>query len=427
MLIAAPYLLGKEAATTIAQISCYNGRLPQGAPTSPVLTNMICAPLDNQLMRFAKRNDMIYTRYADDLSFSPHKQNFTSNVIYVTNEQLTLGDELIDIIKNNSFKINEQKIKLKGKTERQEVTGLVVNKFPNIKREYIRNLRAILHNCTQDGIYHTAQEYINKGFCHNALIFAAKDDPSKEEFITNWFMQVVKGKINYIMQVKGSKSMTFLKYAQQANKIFGQSLFDIASLDELNEMINKNVYILECSEGIQGTGFYIKDIGIITSHHVTKNNGFYKVFTAKSYIRGTSIGILSKGINEVSSDAEIDYAIYNLNVKNASAMKIGDSSKLKIGDKIIVAGFPNFKKGDSVTKQSCEIIGCTSYHGAPFFKISGRIVHGASGGAVFNSDNEVVGIIKGGIASLNEDDKNDMQGFVPIHLMVEDLRSKSLL
>ena len=50
-----PYSLGQEAATTIAQIACFNGTLPQGAPTSPVLSNMICAPLDNSLMKLAKK------------------------------------------------------------------------------------------------------------------------------------------------------------------------------------------------------------------------------------------------------------------------------------------------------------------------------------------------------------------------------------
>ncbi len=55
MLMNAPYSLPNEAATTIAQIACYNRQLPQGAPSSPVITNMICVPLDNSLMRLAKK------------------------------------------------------------------------------------------------------------------------------------------------------------------------------------------------------------------------------------------------------------------------------------------------------------------------------------------------------------------------------------
>ena len=55
MLMKPPYSIGEEAATTIAQIACLNGILPQGAPSSPVITNMICVPLDNALMRLAKK------------------------------------------------------------------------------------------------------------------------------------------------------------------------------------------------------------------------------------------------------------------------------------------------------------------------------------------------------------------------------------
>ena len=65
-----PYGIGAEAALVIAQIACYKGKLPQGAPTSPILTNMVCAPLDTQLIRLAQKYKLHYTRYADDISFS---------------------------------------------------------------------------------------------------------------------------------------------------------------------------------------------------------------------------------------------------------------------------------------------------------------------------------------------------------------------
>ena len=70
MLMKPPYGIGAEAALVIAQIACYKGKLPQGAPTSPILTNMVCAPLDTQLIRLAQKYKLHYTRYADDISFS---------------------------------------------------------------------------------------------------------------------------------------------------------------------------------------------------------------------------------------------------------------------------------------------------------------------------------------------------------------------
>ena len=70
MFMAPPYALTDEAATTIAQLVCFRGRLPQGAPSSPVITNMICVPLDNALLRLVKKTNCVYTRYADDITFS---------------------------------------------------------------------------------------------------------------------------------------------------------------------------------------------------------------------------------------------------------------------------------------------------------------------------------------------------------------------
>lgn len=57
--------------------------------------------------------------------------------------------------------------------------------------------------------------------------------------------------------------------------------------------------------------------------------------------------------------------------------------------------------------------------GALFYTVSGRIVHGASGGIVLNSDYEAIGIIKAGIVSLSCEDSNENQGFVPLHLAID--------
>ena len=64
------FLLPREVAIVIAQIACYNGCLPQGAPSSPIITNLICQVLDMRLLKIAKKYKLDYTRYADDFSFS---------------------------------------------------------------------------------------------------------------------------------------------------------------------------------------------------------------------------------------------------------------------------------------------------------------------------------------------------------------------
>ena len=60
----------------LANLVCYNGRLPQGAPSSPVITNLICAIMDRRIAAVAKKYKMTYTRYADDLTFSTNLPSF---------------------------------------------------------------------------------------------------------------------------------------------------------------------------------------------------------------------------------------------------------------------------------------------------------------------------------------------------------------
>lgn len=64
------------AATVLAQICCFDNQLPQGAPTSPMVSNMLCARLDGELQRLATQYGCMYTRYADDITFSTNTRHF---------------------------------------------------------------------------------------------------------------------------------------------------------------------------------------------------------------------------------------------------------------------------------------------------------------------------------------------------------------
>lgn len=71
-----PYGLGVKAATVLAQVCCFENGLPQGAPTSPIISNMICGKLDADLQKLAQRYNCLYSRYADDITFSTHAKSF---------------------------------------------------------------------------------------------------------------------------------------------------------------------------------------------------------------------------------------------------------------------------------------------------------------------------------------------------------------
>ena len=399
MLMNKPYSIGREAAITIAQIACLNGRLPQGAPTSPVLSNMICAPLDNAMMRLAKDQRLLYTRYADDITLSTYKKSLDRSIVYVDSGRIEIGDKLRAIFEKQSFQINPQKIFLCEQSNRQEVTGLTVNAFPNLRRSYLRQLRAILHSCEKFGVINAARHYIKSGLCKNPSIIAIADQESEVQKVVQWFELVLKGKIQYVKQVKGARSFTYLSFARKMNKAFDREIFDLTELREFDRIVESSTFILEYSDGndhIQGSAFYLADIGLLTSYHVTENEAFFKIYTSKLY-GASHIGLVGKDLGEISSDENLDYALYNLPqpVEDKLTFRCGDSRYLRTGDKVTIVGYPNYQKGNSAYVQPCVITSTKKYMGADFFTVSGRIVHGASGGVVLNSDNEAIGIIKG--------------------------------
>ena len=79
-----PYSLGEDAAVVVGQICCDDtGVLPQGAPSSPILSNIICRGLDDQLQEVARRHGCRYTRYADDITISTSRPSLPTEVLSI--------------------------------------------------------------------------------------------------------------------------------------------------------------------------------------------------------------------------------------------------------------------------------------------------------------------------------------------------------
>ncbi len=145
------YELSEEVATTIAQIVCYKGTLPQGAPSSPIITNMICNIFDMRLLNLSRKYKMNYTRYADDLTFSTNDKNFLA-------KKRDFFDDLLKEINQAGFNINSKKTRIQYKDSHQEVTGIVVNKKLNVDRNYYKQTRAMAQQ-----LYKTGEFFIDNG------------------------------------------------------------------------------------------------------------------------------------------------------------------------------------------------------------------------------------------------------------------------
>ena len=119
--------------------------LPQGAPTSPALANLAAWALDVRLNGLAKRFEVAYTRYADDLTFSGDEKVMRGKTMAL------LMAYVRGIIVNERFCWNPRKRKIVRRGHRQVVTGLTVNEKVNVPRPYFDRLKAILTNCVRHG------------------------------------------------------------------------------------------------------------------------------------------------------------------------------------------------------------------------------------------------------------------------------------
>ena len=247
MLQLKPFSLNTELASVIAGLCCMQdpngtvdksgkiiGVLPQGSPCSPILTNIVCRNLDRKLLGLAKRFNIRYTRYADDITFSSDYNVFQEGSEFMK--------EFTRIVAEQRFKINDSKTRLQKSGQRQEVTGLVVNKKVNVVRGYYRDLRTLLYIWRRYG-----KEQAYAKFCIRYK--ESKTYKRKKNEIPD-IVAVVSGKLLYMKMVMGEDSTAylslrnkFISLCPEQKKILDTNLNYLASyrLDEFERAFNTQV------------------------------------------------------------------------------------------------------------------------------------------------------------------------------------------
>ena len=123
--------------------------LPQGAPTSPVLTNWLCRRLDSRMKGISDKLGFVYTRYADDMTFSlpqgveeDKRSGLISQLLWHVKK----------VISEEGFTLHPDKLRIMRTGERKEVTGIVVNEKPSVSRQKVKAFRALLHRLQTKGV-----------------------------------------------------------------------------------------------------------------------------------------------------------------------------------------------------------------------------------------------------------------------------------
>ncbi|WED43378.1 reverse transcriptase domain-containing protein [Legionella cardiaca] len=400
-----------EVATVLAHICCHNGRLPQGAPTSPVLTNMIAFKLDNELLKLSIENKCSFTRYVDDLtfSFSCQKNKLPPDIICLNgDENITPGNKLQKIIEKNGFEINLSKCRLHHVTQSQKVTGIVVNNKTNVQRGFINKTRSMLYAWERFGLEAGAKEYITSYLEKDYGTYDKKrilSEPSA------YFNLVIKGRINYIGMVRGNQDSIYKKLLYKYSVLNGEPDENLKKTS--NDILADSIFIVEHSiEGTQGTAFLVDKLGLVTVWHVVEGVTS-ETSCFLDFFRFYDSDIKRKAVLHNSSKSK-DLAIFKFsnNFQGIVPLKLGDSAKLKQGDEIKLIGFPSYNIGDHYHCNMGKITQRKKVLGINVWLIDIPITHGISGGPVLNSNDEVIGIAT--VGSEKHDSTTISHGFIPI-------------
>ncbi|WP_053388461.1 TIR domain-containing anti-phage reverse transcriptase [Pseudomonas sp. 10-1B] len=200
--IAKPFEIHPDVATVIAQICCFNNYLPQGAATSPIVSNIVASTLDNRIIKHVRSHHLTYSRYADDVTISSRRA-FPREIAHIIDGQTIVGEELSSIFARARFEINEKKSRLQSKYDRQEVTGLVTNKKVNVPAEYKNNVRAAIYQWVKDPKEAEKHYYIDVLGLKPEDI-SLTDDGSR-------LKHNLYGRLSFIAMVKGKDDPTYVK------------------------------------------------------------------------------------------------------------------------------------------------------------------------------------------------------------------------
>ena len=165
----------------LTKLTTYKNSIPQGAPTSPVISNIVAFMLDVRISKITDKFNINYTRYADDITFSGNKESINKSLLKIVS----------NIIEECGFHINEKKTRFASYAGRQEVTGLIVNnKEISIPNNYIKKIRQELY-------------YVKK--------YGLKGHREKVGFKNKYYKDHLLGKILFVNQIDSRKGEKLLK------------------------------------------------------------------------------------------------------------------------------------------------------------------------------------------------------------------------
>jgi RNA-directed DNA polymerase len=182
MLLAAPFHFPEPLAQLISRLVTHEDRLPQGASTSPVISNLICLGIDRNLEALAAEKGWTYTRFIDDMTFSGKKRFKEKQV-----------EAIRQMLESEGFIVNMNKLRIERVKDEPEVTGLVLGeRKPDVSAQFLRDLQG--------------EVTIYKALADNPHVLQTFNAQSLQKYK----LQVL-GKLNFLRFIRGDRHRSFLK------------------------------------------------------------------------------------------------------------------------------------------------------------------------------------------------------------------------
>ncbi|MBM6414755.1 reverse transcriptase domain-containing protein [Lacticaseibacillus paracasei] len=330
------FKLPKEVSDCLARLCCYKKHLAQGGPSSPILSNVMLNSMDKKFLSLAKKTKTVYTRYADDMSFS--SKGDMPSLIWQNNN---ISSYITSIVQESGFHIKQEKTRILGRSCRMQVTGVVINKFPNVPRTYYRRVRAMLHN------FKTTKDYEETK--KNFLKYYGKSDDCNPA-------KVIQGMISYIFQVRndgGTHSTLARNMMQEFNTIQwpGNEKFKVEMAMPHSYKLHKAVFAVETKIGedfFYGTAFLCNN-KIISCSHIFKKGHEKKLSDEIEYVHLIEHNVEDNSIYkkynvtriEYWPDFDVAYLHTDSCINKAKQKQFSTPNFLhQGGNKVFVVGFP---------------------------------------------------------------------------------------
>lgn len=397
LLRAKPFNFNNKVASTIVGIVCYQGKLPQGAPTSPVLSNMISLRLDNHLLKLCHDLRVTYSRYADDITISTSSKLLPDDIATIDKSgTVVLSHSFKDIIKRNNFTINAQKTRISSDNQSKLVTGIKVNARLNVDAKYISELRAMIHAAKKHGLP-AAQNYYDEKFNGHGKNYE----------------NVLRGKLEYLKSVRGYYDLTYRSLHNKFIQIEGiEGIEYPMSPDQL--LLDK-IFVVN-GKG-QGTGFILDDEWLITCDHVIDTAQTAEYFTYNNYAAPVrhplTINHAWRSSKEAYDLIALEPSLADLrsgffSFNSAPLDSVHESGTYR------VVGFPAYITGSTPHINPVTVTGMRTIDNMRIAYVNNPVISGYSGSPVLDSSNRVVGIVQTGSPNRRAGEDDYRHTFLPI-------------